>query len=89
MTIWAPWQRFDFDAVVNTGRIPEGTPVKISKRASWMPSWFARMFSDVNANTAVIEWPAPGVSLGKNVQAVAFEAGTAWPSVASQITRGW
>jgi hypothetical protein len=89
MTIWAPWQRFDFDAVVNSGRIPEGTPVKISKRPTWLPSWMARLFTNPNANTAVIEWPGPGVSLGRNVQAVAFEAGTAWPIVASQTSRGF
>ena len=89
MTIWAPRQRFDFDAVVNTGKIPEGTPVKISKKPSWLPSWLARAFINPNANTAVIEWPAPGVALSGNVQLVAFERGSVAEATASAISRGF
>ena len=86
-TIFGAWLRFDFQRVIDSGRIPEGTPVKISKKPSWLPGWLARAFVNPNKNTAVIEWPAPGVSLGSNVQFVAFERGSQAVVTASAVSR--
>lgn len=88
-TTFGAWLRFDFQRAIDSGRIPEGTVIKISKKPSWLPSWLARAFVNPNNNTAVIEWPAPGVALSGNVQLVAFERGSVAEATASAISRGF
>lgn len=72
-TQWGAWMRFDFATVIDRGSIPAGTPVKISKRVSWLPASLSFAFTDPERNTVVTEWPSPGLRFDKGVQAVAFE----------------
>lgn len=62
-TQWGAWMRFDFTAVIDRGIIPAGTPVKISKRVSWLPASLSFAFTDPERNTVVTEWPRPGIVL--------------------------
>ena len=88
MTIqWGAWMRFDFAAAIDGGWVPAGTPVKISKRTSWLPAWLSALFTDMDRNTAVTEWPKKGQRFDKRVQAVAFERGSQAEANASIAAR--
>ena len=88
MTIqWGAWMRFDFALVIDRRIIPPGTPVKISKRTSWLPAWLSSLFTSFDGNTAVTEWPRPGLRFDKRVQAVAFERGSQAEANASIAAR--
>ena len=84
---WGAWMRFDFALVIDSGAIPAGTPVKISKRTSWLPSWLSSLFTGLDSNTAVTEWPRPGLRFDKRVQAVSFERGSTAEHSASFLAR--
>jgi len=89
---WGIWQRFSASQLTNIiggAYIPEGTPVRVSLKPNWTPSWLARMFVDPNKEAISFKWPAPGGSLPERTQAIAFEAGSPWPHVASLRARGY
>ena len=88
MTIqWGAWMRFDFATVIDRGSIPAGTPVKISKRVSWLPASLSFAFTDPERDTVVTEWPRPGLRFDGRVQAVAFERGSQAEANASIAAR--
>lgn len=86
---WTALSAAQIRKVIDSGRITPGVPVKISKKASWLPAWLSRAFTDLNKRTAVVDWPAPGGTLGPDVQAVAFKYASGWDHVAVLVTRGY
>ena len=89
---WGIWQRFSASQLTNIiggAYILEGTPVRVSRKPGWMPSWLARMFVNLDSDVILFKWPAPGGSLPERTQAIAFEAGSPWPHVASLRARGY
>ena len=86
-TQWGAWMRFDFATVIDRGIIPAGTPVKISKRVSWLPASLSFAFTDPERDTVVTEWPRPGLRFDKRVQAVTFERGSTADHSASIAAR--
>ena len=89
---WGGWTAISgskLQYVIDSGRIPAGTTVKISKRSSWLPAWLSRMFTDLNKRTAVVEWPGPGGTLGPDIQAIAFVAGSGFDLTVGRVARGY
>jgi len=91
-TKWGGWTAMSgalLQKVINSGRIPAGTQVKISKKPSWLPAWLSRRFTDLDKRTAVVDWPAAGGTLGPDVQAVAFKYASGWDHTANATARGY
>lgn len=86
---WTAISGSNLQRVINSGRIPAGTLVKISKKLSWLPAWLSRAFTDLNKRTAVVEWPGRGGTLGPDVQAVAFAAESGFDRIVSLVARGY
>ncbi len=86
---WTSLSAAQMRKVIDSGRIPAGTLVKLSKRTSWLPAWLSRAFTDFNKRTAVVEWPGRGGTLGPDVQAIAFQFGSGFDITVSLVVRGF
>lgn len=90
-TIFGGWLALSggkLERVIDSGRVPEGVPVKLSKRVSWLPAWMSRAFTSFDKRTVITQWPAPGGTLGSYVQAVAFERDSGYDYIAGLVATG-